>query len=91
MRLVPPGGFAGFSQMTPASQSALTKSGANSTGKSRKRMKKSAAAPKRRRRKAKKAAKVYRARKRTSGKKLRKGSPEAKARMAKLRKMRKKK
>ncbi len=91
MRLVPPGGFAGFSQMTPASQSALTKSAGHSTAKSRKRMKKGAAAPKRRKRKAKKAAKVYRARKRNGGgKKLRKGSPEAKARMAKLRRMRKK-
>lgn len=87
MRTVPPGGFAGFSQMTPASQSALTKSG-GSSGTTRRRKAKKSAAPKRRR-KAKKAAKVYRKRK-NGGKKLRKGSPEAKARMAKLRKMRKK-
>lgn len=86
MRLVPPGGFAGFSQMTPASQSALTATGSSSMGKTRRRKAKKAAAPKRRR-KAKKAAKTYTKRRG----KLAKGSPAAKARMAKLRKMRKKK
>jgi len=75
MTTVPPGGFAGYSQMTPASQRSLSR-GNGGGGMRRKR--------------AKKKAKVTRKRRRSSGKKLKKGSAAAKARMAKLRKMRKK-
>lgn len=89
MRLVPPGGFAGFAQMTPASQDALTKRGMGSTGKrTRRKAKKKTSGTRRKKRKngkrksgSKKAAKSY-------GPKLKKGSPAAKSRMAKLRKMR---
>lgn len=80
-RYPPPGGFAGFAEQTPAAQSALTKgTGSMSSGPRRSRKKK-ASAPKRRG-KAKRAHK--------SGGKLKKGSPAAKRRMAKLRRMRKK-
>lgn len=88
MRVVPPGGFAGFSQMAPASQSALTKGTGGGGGRRRRKAKKSAA-PKRRRRKASKSAAPKRRRKSRGGK-LKKGSAAAKARMAKLRRMRKK-
>lgn len=81
-RYPPPGGFAGFAEQTPAAQSALTRgTGAMSNG-TRRRRKKKAAAPKRRKARAKRASK--------RGGKLKKGSAAAKARMAKLRKMRKK-
>jgi len=43
---VPPGGFAGFAQMTPASKRALTPNGSRTTGRRRKR--KSTSAKKRR-------------------------------------------
>lgn len=79
MKIVPPGGFAGFSQMTPASQDALTKSVRSSNGPRRRKKAKKSAAPRRR----KKAAK----RKASSGK----GSAAMKRKMARLRKMRKKK
>lgn len=100
MRLVPPGGFAGFSQMTPASQSALTKS----TGGGGKRKRKAKTA--RSLTEVKPRGKLYRTTKKGKrvktrdprkrrrrgkrGSRLKKGSPAAKARMAKLRNMRKK-
>jgi hypothetical protein len=74
---VPPGGFAGFAQMTPAVQANLRKKKTTT----RKRRKKVA------------TKKRPAARKKTAKKKggpLVKGSAAAKARMAKLRKMRKK-
>lgn len=83
-RYPPPGGFAGFAEQTPANQSLLTRGGhsGNGNGGTRRRRKKKAAAPKRRKKRASKSTK--------RGGKLKKGSPAAKARMAKLRKMRKK-
>lgn len=83
-RYPPPGGFAGFAEQTPANQSLLTRGGhsGNGGGGGRRRRKKKAAAPKRRKKRASSKAK--------RGGKLKKGSPAAKARMAKLRKMRKK-
>lgn len=61
--MIPPGGFAGFSQMTPASRVALTQ-GVRSNGNG---------APRRRRRKGKRAKTAKRARK--SGRKIKFGSP----------------
>lgn len=83
-RYPPPGGFAGFAEQTPANQSLLTRGGHSGSGNggTRRRRKKKAAAPKRRKKRASKSTK--------RGGKLKKGSPAAKARMAKLRKMRKK-
>lgn len=83
-RYPPPGGFAGFAEQTPANQSLLTRGGhsGNGGGGTRRRRKKKAAAPKPRKKRAAKSSK--------RGGKLKKGSPAAKARMAKLRKMRKK-
>lgn len=80
-RYPPPGGFAGFAEQTPANQSLLTR-GTGATSNGTRRRKKKAAAPKRRKARAKSAGK--------RGGKLKKGSAAAKARMAKLRKMRKK-
>lgn len=59
--VVPPGGFAGYNQMTPASRAALRVPGQGSTGR-RRRSKKRKAAP---------AAK----RKRAGGRKIKFGSP----------------
>lgn len=82
-RYPPPGGFAGFAEQTPAAQSALTRgTGQGMGGGGRRRRKKKAAAPKRRKKRASSKAK--------RGGKLKKGSAAAKARMAKLRRMRKK-
>lgn len=82
-RYPPPGGFAGFAEQTPASQSALTRGtgiGNGGGGRRRRKKKAKASAPKRRRKSSGKKR----------GGKLKKGSAAAKARMAKLRKMRKK-
>lgn len=83
--VVPPGGFAGFAQMTQASQRALGGAGtrrSSSTRKRSKRSRKSSAArskgPKRRRGPAKRGKS-----------RLVKGSAAAKQYMAKLRKLRK--
>jgi hypothetical protein len=73
---IPPGGYAGFAQQTPAAQRAMRLVGAGG-GTRRRRKKKKKAAPKRRARRAK-------------GSKLKKGSAAAKAYMAKIRRMRKK-
>jgi hypothetical protein len=80
---IPPGGFAGFSQQTPATQAVLStvnRSRSAPRGKKRakkKRVAKRRAAPKRTRRKAtRKASRMV------------KGSAAAKRHMAKLRKMR---
>lgn len=74
---IPPGGFAGFSQMTPASQAVLSRR----VGGGRRRRKAKKAAPRKRasgvRRKAKKAKKFV------------KGSAAARRHMAKLRALRK--
>ena len=78
MPIIPPGGFAGFSQMTPASKLALVGKRGVSGGKRKRRRKAKAAKKPRKRAKARK-----------SGKKLAKGSAAAKRRMAKLRAMRK--
>jgi len=83
--VIPPGGFAGFAQMTPASRLAL------GGGKAAKRRTKKKA--QRTRNKAKKARKVARnakrRTKRAGKKKLVKGSPAARAFMARLRAKRK--
>jgi hypothetical protein len=79
--IVPPGGFAGFAQQTPATQQLFARAGRIGGRRS---------AAKRRRKSAKKKAVRASGRKRrtsTRGK-LRKGSPAAKRRMAQLRKMR---
>lgn len=96
MRLVPPGGFAGFAQMTPASQDALTKRTGSNTGKRKAKTARSLTGVKPRGKlykTSKKTGKRYKTRdpnkrRKRRGAKLKKGSPEAKARMAKLRKMR---
>jgi hypothetical protein len=74
---VPPGGFFGFAQQTPAAQRSM---GA---------MRSRASGTRKRRRKAKKAAAAPRRRRRSSGNKFTKGSAAAKRHMAKLRAMRK--
>lgn len=84
---IPPNGLAGFAQQTPAVQS-LYKRGRNGGGSRRRRKKKAAAVKGQRRRRTKGALGVARSR-RKSGKRLQKGSAAAKARMAQLRKMRK--
>lgn len=99
MRIVPPGGFAGFAQMAPASQDALTKGTGRAKAK-RKRNPASALKEVKPRGKlyktSKKTGKRYKTRdpnkrrRKRKGSSLKKGSPEAKAKMAKLRKMRKK-
>lgn len=63
--IVPPGGFAGFSQMTPASRAALSPRGA-STGVRRRRRKKKASGSR---------SKVARNGRKASGRKLKFGSP----------------
>lgn len=96
MRIVPPGGFAGFSQMTPASQDALTKAVPRKAAKKKRTAALTEVKPRGKVYKtSKKTGKRYKTRdpnkKRRKRKgKLAKGSPAAKARMAKLRKMRKK-
>jgi hypothetical protein len=75
--IVPPGGFFGFAQQTPAAQRSM---GA---------MRSRASGTRKRRRKAKKAAAAPRRRRRSSGNKFTKGSAAAKRHMAKLRAMRK--
>lgn len=79
MPFIPPGGFAGMAQQAPAVRNRVARAarGGNGSGR-RRRRKKSAAAPRARKRR------------RSAGGRLKKGSPAAKARMAKLRKMRKK-
>jgi hypothetical protein len=77
---IPPGGVMGFSQMTPASQLALTKGTARRSSSGRKRRTKRAKA-----RKARKASKTKRGKKR-----LVKGSAAAKRYMAKIRRKRRK-
>jgi len=78
--VVPPGGFAGFSQQTQAVQALFQKA----MGKTRPRKKRAA--------KKKTATRRAAPKKRATskGKRLVKGSPEAARHMAKLRKMRKK-
>jgi hypothetical protein len=80
LRVVPPGGLAGYANMTPASKAAwgMTRSPTGSGGGGKKRRKK------------KKATKKKASKRRKSSKKPKKGSAAMKRRMAKLRKMRKK-
>lgn len=81
--IVPPGGFAGFAQQTPATQQLFARAGRVGGKRS---------AAKRRRKSAakKKAARVgARRKRRSSARKLVKGSAAAKRRMAALRRMRK--
>lgn len=86
IKFVPPGGYAGFAQQTPAVQTLVSRPSTVTR-------KKSGSAPKRRKKRvAKKAPARKRAvRRARSGKPARlvKGSAAAKAHMAKLRKMRK--
>jgi hypothetical protein len=57
--IVPPGGFAGFSQMTPASRAALGRVGGNGNGKTKRRRKaKMARAASKRTRSAKRGRKM---------------------------------
>ena len=60
--IVPPGGFAGFANMTPASRAALGQGGRSTS-------------PRRRRRKKSTAKKAKRAKKTKGGRKLKFGSP----------------
>lgn len=76
---VPPGGFAGFAQQTPATQALVRKKATRKKARKKLPRKKTTA----RRRPAKKRAKK-------TGKRLVKGSAAAKRRMAQLRKMRRK-
>lgn len=78
---IPPGGLAGFAQMTAASRNALARS--NGSGGTRRRKK--AGRPRKVGRPKKKAAA------RAKGTKLKKGSPAAKAWGAKMKRLRKKK
>jgi hypothetical protein len=81
--IVPPGGFAGFAQQTPATQAMFQRAGR--TGGQR-----SAAVRRRRRRtKAKSAPTVRRRSRRAKVARLVKGSAAAKRHMARIRKMRK--
>ena len=64
--IVPPGGFAGFSQMTPASRAALSRGGASRGSSSRRRRRKSGRVKAKRGRSAKRRA---------SGRKMKFGSP----------------
>lgn len=82
--IVPPGGFAGFAQQTPATQQLFARAG-------RVGGRRSAAKRRRSRTAKKKAARVGAKRRRSSARgKLRKGSAAAKRRMAQLRRMRRK-
>lgn len=65
MVFIPPGGFSGFAQMTPASRIALTQGVRNGNGNG----------TRRRRRKAKAAAAPRRARKAKGSRKMKFGSP----------------
>lgn len=81
--VIPPGGFAGFAQQTPATQALFSRAGRigglrSAAKRRRKSKKKAAAAPRRRRRaSAKRAARLV------------KGSAAAKRYMAKIRRKRK--
>lgn len=80
MLIVPPGGFAGFAQQTPATQ-AMFQRGRPVTGTRRRKRRTKA--------KTKRAAPRARTRKRAKAKRLVKGSRAAKAYMAKIRRKRK--
>jgi len=81
---VPPGGFAGFAQQTPATQALLrTRNGARRNGAARKTRRKKKAASSR-------PARARKARGKSRAVKFVKGSAAAKRHMAKLRKMRRK-
>jgi hypothetical protein len=83
--IVPPGGFYGFAQQTPATQQLFARAG-------RKGGKRSAAKRRRRKTAKKKAVRASgKRRRRTSSRKLVKGSAAAKRRMAQLRRMRRRK
>jgi hypothetical protein len=86
MIIVPPGGFAGFAQQTPATQAMFQRAGRTTSTTARRRKRKTA---------AKKRAKTTRARRRTTARakrpaRLVKGSRAAKAYMAKIRRKRRK-
>jgi hypothetical protein len=89
--IVPPGGFAGFAQQTPATQALFQRAGRTgglrSAAKRAKRRKTRAAAAPKRRRKTRAAA-PRRARRAKSARMV-KGSAAARRHMAKLRRMRK--
>ena len=85
MIVVPPGGFAGFAQQTPATQALFQRAG-RVGGTSRRRKRRTKAKTKRATR-ARAAA--PRTRKRAKAKRLVKGSRAAKAYMAKIRRKRK--
>ena len=84
MIVVPPGGFAGFAQQTPATQALFSRASGRVSGTARRR---------KRRAKTTKARKTTRAKRRTTTKRkaarLVKGSRAAKAYMAKIRRKRK--
>lgn len=79
---IPPGGMGGFSQMTPASQLALTRGSRRAGGGGRKRRRKSA--------KKTKTRKTRTRRTKKKGKRFTKGSAAAKRYMAKIRRKRRK-
>ena len=90
--LVPPGGFAGFAQQTPATQNLFTRAGRIGGKTTQRRRRKKNGTAKRKRSSMTPYLKRARARGRVrKGARLTKGSPAAKARMAKLRGMRKRK
>ena len=78
---VPPGGFAGFAQQTPAVQAMLAKTPRKKARKKKKPATGARSAPKKKATPRKSTAK--------KGGRLKKGSPEAKRRMAQIRKLRK--
>jgi hypothetical protein len=83
--IIPPGGFAGFSQQSQATQALFSAAIGKKTPRKKR---KTSARPATR--KARKKPAVRKRRRKASGR-LKKGSPEARRRMAQLRKMRKKK
>ena len=86
MLIVPPGGFAGFAQQTPATQALFQRAGRVGGATTRRRKRRTKAKTKRAAR-ARSAA--PRTRKRAKAKRLVKGSRAAKAYMAKIRRKRK--
>jgi len=86
MIVVPPGGFAGFAQQTPATQALFQRAGRTNGGTVRRRKRRTKAKTKRAAR-ARSAA--PRTRKRAKANRLVKGSRAAKAYMAKIRRKRK--
>jgi len=85
--IIPPGGFAGFAQQTPATQALFGGTGGNRSGTRRRKRKKKANTARR----GPAARRKGGTRAKRNGRRLVKGSAEARAHMARLRKKRRKK